>query len=194
MKKINWDSIWGYYLSVSTFSEKSQLLFLRWGWKNVGGTHVWEKSQIWEKLADEFEFEKTFIWWHTLVKKNSNFLRNLRFEKISALVAPRPDDANNNTTESRLVPEQTQSCRSLTLLPTNKRYEFCIYSHSVHLKSTIWQQPLIRGSARDSDMSCIFRYCWIIVVRGRLNIRGLRWLHEFTSPRTLNNVINGLAK
>ena len=23
--------------------------------------------------------------------KNSNFLRNLRFEKISALVAPRPD-------------------------------------------------------------------------------------------------------
>ena len=43
-----------------------------------------------KKLEDEFEFEKKFIWWHTLVRKNSNFLRNLRFEKISALVAPRP--------------------------------------------------------------------------------------------------------
>ena len=47
--KKNWDFIWGYYLPVSIFSEKSQLLYLRWGWKNVGGTHIWEKSQIWEK-------------------------------------------------------------------------------------------------------------------------------------------------
>ena len=91
MKKINWDSIWGYYLPVSSFSEKSQVLFLRWGWKNVGGTHVWEKSQIWEKTC-------RWVWvWENIHlvaqfgEKNSNFLRNLRFEKISALVAPRPD-------------------------------------------------------------------------------------------------------
>ena len=43
-----------------------------------------------KKLVDEFEFEKLFIWWHSLMRKNSSFLRNLRFEKISALVAPRP--------------------------------------------------------------------------------------------------------
>ena len=90
MKKINWDSIWGYYLPVSSFSEKSQVLFLRWGWKNVGGTHVWEKSQIGEKT-------RRWVWvWENIYlvaqfgEKNSNFLRNLRFEKISALVAPRP--------------------------------------------------------------------------------------------------------
>ena len=90
MKKINWNFIWGYYLLVSTFSEKSQLLFLRWGWKNVGGTHVWEKSQIGEKT-------RRWVWvWENIYlvaqfgEKNSNFLRNLRFEKISALVAPRP--------------------------------------------------------------------------------------------------------
>ena len=50
--------------------------------------HTFEKNLRFEKkLEDEFEFEKTFIWW-----ENSNLLRNLRFEKISALVAPRPDN------------------------------------------------------------------------------------------------------
>ena len=51
---------------------------------------TFEKNLRFEKkLEDEFEFEKTFIWWHSLVRKT--LLRNLRFEKISALVAPRPD-------------------------------------------------------------------------------------------------------
>ena len=73
MKKINWDFIWGYYLPVSTFSEKSQLLFLRWGWKNVGGTHVWEKSQSWEKTWRWVWVLETFTWWHTLVRKTQIF-------------------------------------------------------------------------------------------------------------------------
>ena len=30
------------------FPRKAQLLFLRWSWKNSGGTHIWEKSRIWE--------------------------------------------------------------------------------------------------------------------------------------------------
>ena len=118
MKKINWDFIWGYYLPVSTFSEKSKLLFLRWGWKNVGGTHIWEKSQIWEKtwrwvwfweninLVAQF-LRKTQIlaleppnrifsrvWGKICLvaqfgDKKANFLRNIRFEKIFDLVAPR---------------------------------------------------------------------------------------------------------
>ena len=50
--------------------------------------HTFEKNlRLEKKLEDEFEFERTFIWFG---KKNSNFLRNLRFEIISALVAPRP--------------------------------------------------------------------------------------------------------
>ena len=43
-----------------------------------------------KKLEDEFEFEKTFILVAQFGEKNSNLMRNLRFEKISALVAPRP--------------------------------------------------------------------------------------------------------
>ena len=54
------DFIWGKYLLVSISSEKSQLLFLSWGWKNVGGKHIWEKSEICEKknLGKNSEFEE----------------------------------------------------------------------------------------------------------------------------------------
>ena len=83
------EEIWGTYLPVSTFSDKFQLLFLRWGWKTGGGTHIWIKSQILEK-KDNSALEEKYVVRHTLVRNTQNFLRNLRFEKISALGAPRP--------------------------------------------------------------------------------------------------------
>ena len=36
--------------------------------------HTFEKNLRFEKkLEDEFEFEKTFIWWHSLVRKTQIF-------------------------------------------------------------------------------------------------------------------------
>ena len=54
--------------------------------------HTFEKNLRFEKkIEDEFKFEKTFVWWHSLVRKAQIFWEISDFEKVSSLVAPRPD-------------------------------------------------------------------------------------------------------
>ena len=56
-----------FFLEISAFFRSSI-------YKNVGGMHVWEISDWRKKLKDEIEFEKTFIWWHILVRKTQIYL------------------------------------------------------------------------------------------------------------------------
>lgn len=81
--------ICGYYIQISWFSEKSQLFFFHLIKKNIGGTHVWKKNLKFEKKTQRQVWEKIYLV-AQFGEKNSNFLRNLIFEKISALVAPKP--------------------------------------------------------------------------------------------------------
>ena len=65
MKEIKWDFIWVNYLPVSTSDEKSQLLFLSWGWKNVG---LHAHLKIISDLSKN-EFKEKCVWWHILLRK-----------------------------------------------------------------------------------------------------------------------------
>ena len=98
MKEIKWDFIWVNYLPVSTSDEKSQLLFLSWGWKNVGlHAHLKIISDLSKNEFKENVFGGTFCW------ENSNILRNLKFQKISAMVVPRPEGKLTKNELSALV-------------------------------------------------------------------------------------------
>ena len=86
-RRLQWKKLRFYlrllFTSLNMFWTISALILSR-DWKDVCDTHIWEQSQIFEikKLGDNSEFEKKCVWWHILVKKNWNFLRNLISRKF----------------------------------------------------------------------------------------------------------------
>ena len=77
-------------MPVSTFSEKSKLLFLKWYWKHVGDT--WLKSQI-----NKLHLEIHSFWRLNPSAKSSTQLNvHLRFECVDLNKPPNQINAKNN--------------------------------------------------------------------------------------------------
>ena len=105
-----------------------------------------KKSQIWDlkKLENNSEFEKIICFMVHFGGKNSNFLRNLRCEKISAMAAPRKHVffcANVKRTVNHFTITRSDQCRSGNRNVVNPRCVFLDVSF-FHLVASIGLWPV----------------------------------------------------